>query len=60
MVVTIAGLWMLHVRGKTVMWLIRRGMCRLRGHRLESRPLYVRTRLRLRISADDFTFGTCR
>lgn len=55
MLISIVILWILHSRGKTILWMFRRYLSKLRGHRLESRPLYVRNRMRLRIGADDFT-----
>jgi hypothetical protein len=57
MIISIVVLWGLHTRGKTIMWLIRRWLAKCRGYRLEARPLYIRTRTRLRLSADDFSFG---
>ncbi|WP_321820758.1 MULTISPECIES: IcmT/TraK family protein [unclassified Burkholderia] len=56
MLIAIATLWFLHGRGKTLMWMIRRYLSKLRGHRLEARPLYFRNRLRIRISADDLSY----
>jgi intracellular multiplication protein IcmT len=55
MCVSIVLLWILHSRGKTIMWMIRRYSSKLRGHRLEARPMYIRNRGRLRVDADDFT-----
>jgi hypothetical protein len=59
-VATTVGVIVLSMKGIEAGWLLRRTKARLRGHRVHSRPVFLRRRMLRMVATDEVSMGILR